>query len=393
MPVDANGAPDIWSLLASIAALDVHTLTDDELAGLVLDAERLLNAAHALSAVALDQFDRRGGWADDGALSASSWVANRTGTSTRLVQARLRTGRGLRALPAAATSARAGRLSPGHQEALSGCARRHPDLATRDEPVLVEQGEQLDADAFRIVVRQWDECATALESPDPTLVSIAEPADELHLSRTMGGRYELRGSFSPDTGALLAAALDGEVDRQLRARRDGDPAVASLASQVRAAALVDLVVQTMRREPSEASVPDRYRVAIIVRADRPEEQSMAMCDSPAFRVVVGAASEVLDIGRTTQQWPVGIRRAITLRDEGCVFPGCDRPPSWCDIHHCQPWSNGGATSIDNGALLCRRHHTFVHQQRWIISVEDGQSITRKPDGEEHHLRRWDPAAA
>jgi 5-methylcytosine-specific restriction protein A len=55
---------------------------------------------------------------------------------------------------------------------------------------------------------------------------------------------------------------------------------------------------------------------------------MACCDSPAFRVVLGADSEIPDVGRLTQQWPAGIRRAITHRDRGCVFPGCDRPPSW-----------------------------------------------------------------
>jgi hypothetical protein len=80
--------------------------------------------------------------------------------------------------------------------------------------------------------------------------------------------------------------------------------------------------------------------------------------------------------------------AITYQDGGCVFPGCDRPPSWCDIHHCQPWSHGGSTSLDNGAFLCRRHHTFIHQHHWTITVEHGQLTTRKPDGTPHVIRRW-----
>ena len=97
-------------------------------------------------------------------------------------------------------------------------------------------------------------------------------------------------------------------------------------SALRAAALVDLAAQAMRREPSDASVPDRYRVAVIVRpgqADRPAE---AACDAGAYRVVLGADGEVLDVGRQTNRWPAAIRRAITIRDRGCVFPGCDRPP-------------------------------------------------------------------
>ena len=35
------------------------------------------------------------------------------------------------------------------------------------------------------------------------------------------------------------------------------------------------------------------------------------------------------------------RRALTLRDRGCVFPGCDRPPGWCEGHHIVPWPAGG----------------------------------------------------
>ena len=265
-------------------------------------------------------------------------------------------------------------------EALAACARRHPGLAARDEAVLVEEAQRLDADSFAVVARQWQEHAVAVDSPDPVVVMCAEPVDELHLSRTFDGRYQLDGSFCAETGELLAAALDANVDHHLRAARDGDPAVPLVASQVRAAALVDLVAQTMRRQPSDASMPDRYRVAVVVRADDIGDLPLACCDSPAFRVVLGAGSEVLDVGRLTQQWPAGIRRAITLRDGRCVFPGCDRPPSWTDIHHCKPWSRGGSTEISNGALLCRRHHTFIHKQHWSITVENGEPITRKPDG-------------
>ena len=230
-------------------------------------------------------------------------------------------------------------------------------------------------------------------APPPLTVRIPlestapEPIDELHLSRTLDGRYRLDGSFSSETGEVVRVALEAEVDRALRARRDGDPAVPAATSRVRAGALVDLLSQAMRREPSDASVPDRYRVAVVVPHDR-DAHPLASCDSAAFRVVLGQASEVLDVGRLTSKWPSGIRRAITIRDQGCVFPGCDRPPSWCDIHHCQPWEHGGSTCVGNGALLCRRHHSFIHKQKWMIRVEHGRPMTRKPDGTLYLIARW-----
>jgi hypothetical protein len=163
-------------------------------------------------------------------------------------------------LPAAVPPARSGRFSPAHLSALAGCARRHPAPAARDEDVLVAEAERLDADAFAVLAREWEARAAAVDGPDPTLADVVEACDELHVSRTFDGRYQLNGNFGANTGGLLSAALDAEVDRHLRAGRDADASGTPAPSRLRAAALVDLVAQTMRREPSDASVPDRYRV-------------------------------------------------------------------------------------------------------------------------------------
>lgn len=71
-------------------------------------------------------------------------------------------------------------------------------------------------------------------------------------------------------------------------------------------------------------------------------------------------------------WPTVIRRAITLRDQGCVFPACDRPARWSDLHHIQFWVDGGPTSVANGAVLCGFHHTLIHQGDWTVRMaKDG----------------------
>jgi hypothetical protein len=195
----------------------------------------------------------------------------------------------------------------------------------------------------------------------------------------------------------VVAALESRTGELLRARRDGDPSLAALTpAQVRAEALVDLVTQTQRREPSQRSQPDRYRVAVLVRADgdpdapRCVAEAVARCDAPHFRAVLHANGEVLDIGRQSDVWPAAIRRAVTLRDGDCVFPGCDRPPSWCDVHHCRWWSAEGDTKVDNGALLCRRHHTFLHAKRWTVSIPKprGKPEVRQPDGTLYTTNTW-----
>ena len=34
--------------------------------------------------------------------------------------------------------------------------------------------------------------------------------------------------------------------------------------------------------------------------------------------------------------------------------------------HIQPVSRGGPTSLDNGVLFCRRHHTVIHHSDWQV---------------------------
>lgn len=73
----------------------------------------------------------------------------------------------------------------------------------------------------------------------------------------------------------------------------------------------------------------------------------------------------LDLGRTRRLYSRRQRRALAARDGGCMFPGCERPPSWTEAHHIRHWlRDGGGTDIDDGLLLCRHHHRLVHDQGW-----------------------------
>ncbi len=91
------------------------------------------------------------------------------------------------------------------------------------------------------------------------------------------------------------------------------------------------------------------------------------CDAKIIPAVLGSPSQVLDIGTATRVFPAAIRRAITLRDKGCTWPGCDRPPAWTDAHHVRHWATGTApTAYDNAVLLCRHHHTQIHYGHWAI---------------------------
>ncbi|WP_163511382.1 HNH endonuclease signature motif containing protein [Fodinicola acaciae] len=62
---------------------------------------------------------------------------------------------------------------------------------------------------------------------------------------------------------------------------------------------------------------------------------------------------------------------MILRDGGRAFPGCDRPPHWCDARHVTPWEFGGQTTPHNMTLLCLAHHQILHHNQWTIQMLNG----------------------
>lgn len=92
------------------------------------------------------------------------------------------------------------------------------------------------------------------------------------------------------------------------------------------------------------------------------------CTARLTPVVVDDSGHVLDVGRRSRFATPRQLAALRIRDKGCTFPGCDRPPSWCDAHHIVHWCHGGPTDLANLALLCERHHSVVHSRGYTATV-------------------------
>jgi hypothetical protein len=90
----------------------------------------------------------------------------------------------------------------------------------------------------------------------------------------------------------------------------------------------------------------------------------------------------LDLGAPTPIVPPHLRRAVALRDRHCRFPGCEQPPSVCQVHHLIPRARAGPTALSNLALLCRFHHlTVIHRWGWTLTCRtDGTTAADSPDG-------------
>jgi Domain of unknown function (DUF222) len=119
------------------------------------------------------------------------------------------------------------------------------------------------------------------------------------------------------------------------------------------------------------------------------------CDAEIIPMLLDDDGRVLDVGTTIYPFPPRIRRAIEQRDRHCTYPSCTAPPSWCHAHHLIPHLRGGPTAEANGALLCGRHHRYVHAHGWIGTIDDGHVLwrTRGPDDPDPltnaHLERYE----
>lgn len=201
------------------------------------------------------------------------------------------------------------------------------------------------------------------------------------------GMWSFTGVLAPDHAAVVMAAVES-LSRPAPTR---DPATGvsrrdgRTAGKRRVDALVELVLAGAGRAPDVASGPwarlvvtmdvDALtgRLAGVARTGQGQIVDAATvrrlaCDADLVPVVLGGDSEPLDVGRVHRLATPAIRVAVSLRDRHCTFPGCDRPPGWCRVHHVLPWFEGGRTSVANSALLCERHHTIVHRDGLTAAV-------------------------
>ncbi len=109
----------------------------------------------------------------------------------------------------------------------------------------------------------------------------------------------------------------------------------------------------------------------------------SLCETGTISVTVDSCGNPLDLGRERRLFSAAQRLALAVRDGGCMWPGCDRPPSYTEAHHIDHWhADDGRTDIDRGILLCCYHHLHLHVQGWRITRDGrGTFLLHPPPGE------------
>ena len=278
-------------------------------------------------------------------------------------------------------AAREGLLSKQHLTVIDKTLAEAPE-PDRDEveATLLEKATEFDSSKLRVIAHRILQLLDQ-DGKAPDDRELAEPKRELHLASRKDGSVVFRGKIDPESGAKLEALLSplakptSATDTRTTPERQGDAFVEIIEM---ASASEDLPEEGGER-PHLAltmSLKDflEQRGTADVEGMGPMNAASARrigCDSTVMRVVLGAKSEVLDIGRLSRTIPNPIRRALIIRDDGCAFPGCGRRPRQCAAHHVAHWADGGPTSVDNLVLVCGRHHRLLHHSHWTVTINDG----------------------
>ncbi|GAB3390563.1 hypothetical protein GCM10027568_14800 [Humibacter soli] len=105
------------------------------------------------------------------------------------------------------------------------------------------------------------------------------------------------------------------------------------------------------------------------------------CDTGTRSCTLDSGGNPLDLGREQRCFSSKQKVAMSIRDGGCRWSGCDRPASYCEAHHIDEWAaDNGRTDVDRGILLCRFHHMQLHHGGWRITRNGKDDFLLHPPG-------------
>ncbi|TMC68274.1 MAG: DUF222 domain-containing protein [Chloroflexi bacterium] len=378
------------ALVVHVADEDIERLTDTALGEEIVELRRAIDRFEFQCSRRLDLFARRQGFLAFGFVSLISWLRRACRLMPGVAVQHAEVARNLASLPQTSTALAAGEIGFHHAAVIAHSVTEvGAEAVVRHEPALLEAAQNHDPRNLRHVTNVIRYC----EDPDGTL---AEANDDykrryLHLSQSWHGMFYIEGRLDAEGGAVLQTALNALEeewfvgDERTGIQRRADALVELARQRLDVGTLpevggqkphlaVTASVATLKKEPGAPPADLEWSQPITADAAR-----RVACDCAMTRVLLGPTSEPIDVGRCSRTIPPALRRALVVRDKGCRFPGCDRPPDWCDGHHLIHWIEGGETSLSNTCLLCRRHHRFVHELGWELSWgAEGAILAIKP---------------
>lgn len=404
--------------------------TESERLGEAADLNRLTSRLLALQVAHLQALEMDKVCFNLASLSTSSWLSATQNLTPSRASALVITGRDLHRFPALEGAALSGEISVDQAVAVTKELRDLPDEFSpegveRAQATMLEQCSTLNSSQLAHTAKFLLECEapdTADALQEQLLANQLARADReryLRFRHTGHGNTLIDGSLPTEQARAVETLLGTFAAEQYRRGIDRLDPYAELTNRPQrlADALVSVCERIQRCGDAPAHGGDRPRVMVTIGYDRllglasqggvevgseqsltPGELRRIICDADIAPVVLGGESEILDLGATHRLVTRPLRTALTLRDRGCAFPGCDKLPVDCDAHHVLPWVFDGPTELSNLVLLCRHHHTLVeprgeaglplaHQWKFQIRTDSGLPEVIPPPQVDKRQRR------
>jgi hypothetical protein len=369
------------------ATVDLTQLSDDEI------AEELRREYHARDlrdlyiAQLAAEFATRNKYDWDGFVSPIDWMRFNCHVTSGAAANSVVVGEAMHRMPESAQAVGEGKIGFAHMTVMARTAEALGDRF--DEKVLIEKARDNSPGKFHYICTHYRHAADPQRYADEQAELVQNR--RLKVSTWMDGTVLVSGQLDPEGGAVLLTALKplarksgAHDDRDLQ-HRMADAAV-ELAMHAldagfipqqggqRTHLMVTATLETLRGLPGAAAADMELSLPISSKT-----VERLACDASITRIVLGSDSMVIDVGRAKRTIQGPARKALNVRDEHCIWTGCERPASWCSGHHLVHWLHGGTNESPNLALLCYRHHWMVHEGGWqIVRGEDGRTLTVSP---------------
>jgi hypothetical protein len=411
----------------------------DELGLALRDQAAQLAAGEYRWLVALEEFDRGGGWALQGAKRCTEWLGWACGLSPGAARERLRVARALPGLPRVSEAFGQGRLSFSKVRAITRVA------TPENEETLVVYGLEATAWQLEKVVRLHAQLVEAgqaqtrferrrlrwRDDDQGTAFSLWLPADLAAACKAMIERFADR-LWQEWHAAGDAVAGDARSPEQpVVSDRDEAPPPREV---LRADALLTMLETATATEPTPVQGPDRQLVVVHVRAEAAADdlaaderlvgseigpvgatgpltvrearaavsgRAVPGASPPAGRVTahlddgtpLGSATarmlacdaavvrlvedaDGVPIGVTSMQHAVSAGQRRAVRNRD---GGCRWPgcpeQRFVEVHHVWHQANGGPSALWNLVLLCRFHHRVVHHTPFFAIAYGDQTFS------------------
>lgn len=336
----------------------------------------------AMTVGAVGDWEAAGGWYVGGSRSPAATLAWLGGRAKGMAQKFVQTGRLIQHHPGTAKSVANGDLGidAAHQLGRVVTEKRR-DVYDRDEPVLLAAAKDLNAYEFRTLIDRWVELADDEVDPDKEFDRFERRS--LHIGALLDGLSDGRLTLEAEGTALLKKVLDAyrkpdpggmPGGGRSKAQTDYDALMAALASAIdgkagRPKRTADIVVsyELLLRMPPV----DLVNVRCDLEGAGPVPLSMLRrlaADSALGRIIASSDGVPLELGTEVRWFTAQHRRALRLRDQRCVWPGCDLPGEWSEMDHAIEAALGGPTSLANARFLCVRHHHLRHKG-WKVTYD------------------------